>query len=371
MMNNQKGITLVALVITIIILLILAGISISQLVGSGLFEKAKQAADKTEDSQNLENSILGDYESSINEYLSGIQSGDGEIKTIAEAQSSEMLKKTINTKVQDAYGNQIVVPAGFKITNDATTVNNGIVIIDSNENEFVWIPVPTDGKVYTNADRTQFKIIQLNRYTFDANGVKTVQNDNIIGSYYQELAISDKGNVSAKDINKFKKSVETNKGYYIGRFEARKTSSNELTLKAGDSIYNNITQPLAAEKCRNMYDNTKPFTSDLMNSYAWDTATLFLQECGTNPMYSRQNSINTTLATTGTNNQTTKDVQCNVYDMAGNILEWVTENSSRSGEPCVIRGGRCSYSGTYTIFRDDEIVSYSSATCGFRPIIYI
>ncbi len=40
---NTKGITLIALVITIIVLLILTGISISTLTGSGLFNKAKDA----------------------------------------------------------------------------------------------------------------------------------------------------------------------------------------------------------------------------------------------------------------------------------------------------------------------------------------
>ena len=40
-LKNKKGITLVALVVTIVILLILAGISISTLTNTGIFEKAK------------------------------------------------------------------------------------------------------------------------------------------------------------------------------------------------------------------------------------------------------------------------------------------------------------------------------------------
>ena len=47
--NKNKGITLVALVITIIILLILAGISISALTNTGIFGKAKDAKQKSED----------------------------------------------------------------------------------------------------------------------------------------------------------------------------------------------------------------------------------------------------------------------------------------------------------------------------------
>lgn len=69
--QKENGITLVALVITIIILLILAGITISQLTGSGLFENAKLAEQKSKEVQEKENSILDDYESKIDKYLNG------------------------------------------------------------------------------------------------------------------------------------------------------------------------------------------------------------------------------------------------------------------------------------------------------------
>lgn len=63
--NNKSGITLVALIVTIIVLLILAGISISALTQTGLFEKAKQAKDKSKSAIETENIILGDYENKI------------------------------------------------------------------------------------------------------------------------------------------------------------------------------------------------------------------------------------------------------------------------------------------------------------------
>ena len=67
--ESKKGITLVALVVTIIILLILAGISISTLTGSGLFEKAKLAKERTEERQRQEEQFLADYENKIGEYI--------------------------------------------------------------------------------------------------------------------------------------------------------------------------------------------------------------------------------------------------------------------------------------------------------------
>ena len=72
--NKQKGITLVALVITIIILLILAGITINSLTGSGLFDKVKLAKEKSENAEKIENETLGEYESEIGKYIDGTRS---------------------------------------------------------------------------------------------------------------------------------------------------------------------------------------------------------------------------------------------------------------------------------------------------------
>ena len=68
-LRNTKGITLIALVITIIILLILSGISISALTNQGLFKNAKLAKEKTEKEQKKETSLLDQYESELNKYV--------------------------------------------------------------------------------------------------------------------------------------------------------------------------------------------------------------------------------------------------------------------------------------------------------------
>ena len=68
-MKRQNGITLVALVITIIILLILAGISIATLSNTSLFGRAKEAANKTEEARLNELNTLNGYETEMNTYL--------------------------------------------------------------------------------------------------------------------------------------------------------------------------------------------------------------------------------------------------------------------------------------------------------------
>ena len=375
--NKDKGITLIALVITIIILLILAGISISALTNQGLFKNAKAAQNATEKAEAEQGQRLNEYEDEINKYL---ENEDEHTKAFKE-KVGKVLSTTDNTEIKDAKNNKIVVPAGFKIVEGATTVDKGIVIEDVTEtatkgSQFVWIPVGT----ITKADGTSVEI-NLNRYTFDSNGIPTAQDSNVINSYYQELETSSKGNATAKSITNFKNSVVQNGGYYIGRYEARTATARnatgnaltQITEKGTENVYNYVTQLQAAQLSQNMYNNDN-FTSDLMNSYAWDTATVFIQNCGTNAKYSRQISLNTSLLQTGTNSLTDTskiDVQCNIYDMASNILEWTTETTDSSSFPCVYRGGFYGNSDHYTSCRDGNSTSDSNVIVGFRPLLYL
>ena len=371
--KRQNGITLVALVITIIILLILATISIQSLTNTGLFKKAQEAKEKTQNATENQAKMLNEYEDELNKYISGTVKETFKGTTVADAiQYGDVLNKDDNTELHDAYGNKIVVPAGFKITNDATTVDKGIVIEDVTSgatagSQFVWVPV---GKIYTDTTRTDAnsKTINLNRYTFNENGNPTAQGENIISNYYQELSSSDKGTTVSKNITDFKNSVSTNGGYYIGRYEARTTTPRtsadnaltQITEKVTDHIYNYVTQVQSAQLSQHMY-NTSKFTSDLINSYAWDTAIIFIQKC------TNQTSLNDSFLATGTS----IDKQCNIFDMASNVAEFPTETSNISSNPCVYRGGYYSSTLGYTSLRDNCIISSSTPTLGFRPILYL
>lgn len=68
-MKEQKGITLVALVITIIILLILAGISIATLRDTNLFGQAQRAGNETKNAAAKEANTLNDYSNEVNKYI--------------------------------------------------------------------------------------------------------------------------------------------------------------------------------------------------------------------------------------------------------------------------------------------------------------
>ena len=376
--NRKKGITLIALVITIVILLILAGISISALTNTGIFGKVEEAKRTTENEEKEQREILSEYEKELNKY---------EARNLTNDMIGQVM--TQNTVFKDSKGNIFVVPIGFKITNDATNVADGIVIEDATEtatkgSQFVWVPVGT----ITKTDGTTVEI-KLSRYTFanDDNATPTIQNENVIESFFQELESSNKKNIVAKSISDFKTSVTINEGYYIGRYEARTTiarnnKDNELTQiteKGTDVVYNYVTQGQAAEQARNMYNNSN-FTSDLINSYAWDTAIVFIQKCGTesnSSTYSKtvgQSSTSTSATqTTGTNKlkATSKvDKQCNIFDMAGNCYEWTTE-TYLSSCTCVGRGGGYGDSYGYTSRRDTYDTDYAWNDYSFRPLLYL
>ena len=290
--------------------------------------------------------------------------------------------ETSNTTVQDSLGNKVVVPAGFKVVNPTDNVENGIVIEDVNHgatagSQFVWIPV---GTIHTS---TGDKTIKLSRYTFDGSETPTDQGSNKINTYYQELNTG-KGNTTAKeDIESedagFRKSAIDNGGYYIGRYEARtaterkdKTDSlTQITVKPDEYVYNYVTQLQAADLSRNMYSDSN-FGSDLINSYAWDTAVVFIQECSEQKNYANQTSLNTSLANKGTNNLETKDQVCNIYDMASNCYEWTTETYSDASYPCVYRGGHYLYSTHCTAARySGRSPAVGNDVIAFRPLLYL
>ena len=66
--SNIKGITLVALVITIIILLILATISIQSLTNTGIFKRAQEAKNAMENAEAEQALLLNEYENELNSY---------------------------------------------------------------------------------------------------------------------------------------------------------------------------------------------------------------------------------------------------------------------------------------------------------------
>lgn len=376
--NKNKGITLIALVITVIVLLILAGVSIAMLTGeNGILNQAKKAKEETERSGEKENDILERYE----QYIVGRTNG-GTLITVTG-------KENTNTIVYDSLGNKVVVPSGFKIVNPGDNVEDGIIIEDTKYrntkgSQFVWIPV---GKIKTKEGE---KEIVLDRYTFDEDGNPTSQGNNKIEHkvqgvettyYYQEIVNTSYSNIGAKNINDFLSITKEQGGFYVGRFEARtiekrKNKEDELkqmTLKQDDFVYNYVTQVQSATLSQTMYEENENFSSDLINSYAWDTLIIFIQQCSDSKKYSQQCSLNNELAEKGTNNKEIQDKICNVFDLSSNCYEFTTE-SHMPYSPGVSRGGYYTVGNNgkdSTSTRHSHAQSASYADISFRPILYL
>ena len=138
-------------------------------------------------------------------------------------------------------------------------------------------------------------------------------------------------------------------------------------------LWNFITQPQAAIVSQNMYKNDKYVESDLINSYAWDTAIVYIQAMG-NTNYANANcdtNGNTTLKNTGE----TGDKVCNIFDMSGNTGEWTTEYSTYELDdrayPYIRRGGYYVYWPYFTSTRAIVNESGNLANFSFRMLVYV
>ena len=338
-------------------------------------------------------------------YVKGEKITGTKVVTVAHGKASQKTFEE-NTVLIDDYGNRVKVPVGFKIAEDsATSVTGGVVIEDvtagdnnTKGSQFVWVPV---GDVLTDNNGSK-TTITLGRYTFAEDGTETLvqsaenyedesQLKTSSSGYYQELLkTTTSKNTKAKDIESFITKSLSSGGYYIGRYEAgdatatnsARTSStsdtNPIVSKAGVYPYTYITQPQASSLCQRMYSNSY-FESDLINSYAWDTATVFIQKFSEDKDYSRQGGKNTKAALQKCgasilnevdSGDKVQDVRCNIYDMAGNSEEWSTETYSDSDSPWVSRGGWYNTSN-YTSTRSIYNTTNSGKDISCRTTLYL
>ena len=416
--SNQTGITLIALVVTIVVLLILAGVSINAIFSeNGIIKRAKDAQNKMDQATQNDLDSINELNNWIDGKTNGTTGGGttgGDANPSTTSKISTLVGTVVNknTKAEDAYGNKITIPKGFKVVAHGTVagsatytysgdnipaVQDGIVIENGTDgNQFVWVPVGT----IKNKNNTT-STITLGRYSsFTAtNGIYTpaqvasVENCTqtvTIGGNFQELSTSREGNsaedstaqnATARNLKEFISTTLSNGGYYIAWFEASGTAS-KITSKYNKKVLVDITQPNAAKLAREMYEEVKEnnelvYASDLVNSYAWDTAIVFIQTYSVKTDYASHNESNTTKAFTATGKN--NDKYCNIFDMSGNASEWTTEYSTNSDgsifNPCVLRGGYYDTDGgrahdcTSDRGIDYTIISYSNL--GLRPLLYV
>ena len=298
-MKENTGITLIALVITIIVLLILAGGSIAMLTGNnGILTQAQKAKEETEEAGENENARLSELENYI--VSNNVQAGEKAQDLIAiksdgtEDTNADGSKKIIGEKVSDGNGKAIPVPSGFYYVGG--TAKSGAVISDnaSDKNKYKGQEV-----VGTDLVGNQFVFIP-------ANGVDLkYEQDHTYDDKYQWGYTNDLGEWNDVDdgwseettvLETNKASVKNYGGFYVGRYEAgypdeitdgtivsyKNSATGKVPVsKAGVASWNLISQTTAKTASESMYSNTdSKVSSYLINSYVWDTTCKWLMNSG-------------------------------------------------------------------------------------------
>ena len=408
-LRRNKGITLIALVVTIIVLLILAGISIAMLTGqNGILNRAAEAKEKTRVAQEDESQKLKGYEDIMAQYTGNLPS--------REETKPYFPNSTFSYKEGD--------------------LSTGLVIKDGNANEYVWVEVPTtiyDNTTYNNNGANKPKNTDewekirecLKAYTVDYSD-SSYKDTNTDGTTY------------SVDYQNMLKSVYTNGGFWLGRYEAGLegdtprisstaiSASDKAVIKQNKIPYNFVTRDEAQELATRM--NYNGCTSSLIFGIQWDLTLKYIEEktvelaeeankdtvradikskltsnsttignyynseftlnrgkfatyndlsdwksynseekptlvTGSQKQAQSSNS-NAILLTTGATEATNLQ---NIYDIAGNVWEWTREIYATSN-PCVVRGGCYYYDGSNNPAKDrsNDSTSSSNSVVGFR-----
>ena len=297
-MKKNKGITLVALVVTIVVLLILAGVSINLVLGNnGIIAKAKEA--QRESAEASQNDLKG-MNGLVSE-MEGALAGNG--STGSGSGNGGAGGSGAGTKVPEAATAETApyFPDNT-FTKKEGTIDTGLVIRDASGNEYVWVVVPRTTAVYatTGLGKTTFSDAD---YTSIEKDLKEYTKTYRGGTSFTDTWYADDKNEGWLSETEYKtlknsmlKSVYENGGFYVGRYEAGiaenrtsntdKNSDGKYTIegmpapvsKADAYPYTHVTRTQAQNLASNVNSGTK--TSSLMFGVQWNLVLAFMHNKG-------------------------------------------------------------------------------------------
>ena len=458
--KQNKGITLIVLVITIIILLILAGVTIAALTGEkGLIKEAKTAAELTElasleeqvelaiikAEQKHRNPTLSDvieelknykvitnddqvtetgtiitdagYEikGKLDDYLGNISTGDGNTTgnntTGGNTTGNNTGGGTTNppeATLPSTDNTKPFLPEGATKV-EGTNLDTGLVIKDSNGNEWVWVEVPKSiyNSTTTNTDYTAIETAMKNY----ASDYQT--------TYYVDAYSPNQGFADTTEYSNWKnsmlKSVFDNGGFYVGRYE---TGTKTPRFSASDSLTIPIIQkdayPYNFVICSQAQELSEQLSigenkTSLMFGIQWDLTLKFIEEKRgktkeelTEDATSWGNYSTTTFVVNSglyttepkisgswniannytkpystsvyfTTGATNRNSVLGIYDLAGNIFEWTLERQpAKDGDKCVTRDGYAGSTGSAKppVSRSTSLGASLYLKSGFRTALW-
>jgi len=379
--QNQKfnqGITLVALVVTIVVLLILSSVSLNLVLGdNGIIVKAKEAAETTAAAQEKEamerNLLEKELENSLStpavEPTDGVKIPTGFYYVGGTKASGIVISDNKNDK--NKYRNQKVVGT------------------DLLGNQYVWIPCTTD----SSSSDLQYARTEWGVEVDGDDNSRAIKDELTLTDASVTYSDADTANGINADVSKEivaqikaeKASVAQYGGYYIGRYEVGRNSDTAV-VKYNQTPYASITWSTAYGLAKKIITNSEA-TSYLCSSYAWDTAVNFIQNNSTaknyatsiegfngnwNPQAVKDPSGNV-IKPAGTSQQLNTGLTtqfCNIFDMGGNEAEFTTELNPGTSETVVLRGG--GYSNFSPAgYRWDVSSGIAVIVLGFRATLFL
>lgn len=379
--QNQKfnqGITLVALVVTIVVLLILSSVSLNLVLGdNGIIVKAKEAAETTAAAQEKEamerNLLEKELENSLStpavEPTDGVKIPTGFYYVGGTKASGIVISDNKNDK--NKYRNQKVVGT------------------DLLGNQYVWIPCTTD----SSSSDLQYARTEWGVEVDGDDNSRAIKDELTLTDASVTYSDADTANGINADVSKEivaqikaeKASVAQYGGYYIGRYEVGRNSDTAV-VKYNQTPYASITWSTAYGLAKKIITNSE-VNSYLCSSYAWDTAVNFIQNNSTaknyatsiegfngnwNPQAVKDPSGNV-IKPAGTSQQLNTGLTtqfCNIFDMGGNEAEFTTELNPGTSETVVLRGGLY-YGYRPAGYRWDSASGNAYIDHGFRATLFL
>ena len=386
------------MVVTIVVLLILAGISLNLVLGqNGIISRAQDARNQTAEGQvNTEkavNALTDEMEDLISE---NENSGNGGNSGGGSSGGSGSSQTTVEN---------VVIPEGYYYVGG--TKAKGIVISDNVAdkeldkgkenvrrdlagNQWVWVPVETPSSLYTTVDAGQALAgstgVKTTKYT---NTIISGQTRGLPGSdsfrepdiltdsgyddtNYAKAGFSSLANMAEtmkSDYEEMIASLEKYKGFYIGRYElsanGEKTGATQTDVN-WYTLYKNCTALAVGSKVK----------TRMIWGLQWDATCNWLASSGFSitdsttwgNYYGNDATGHGTKQNTGFSESWKAN---NIYDFAGNCWEW-TQEAYRTFSRAY-RGGYFNDGGSYSpaSFRDDYGPTSTVSSFGSRPTLYL
>lgn len=374
----NQGITLVALVVTIVVLLILAGVSLNLVLGeNGIISKAREASTKTVQAQQnseIEMNLLEQELANATKEpdpAEGVKMPTGFYYVGGTKTSGIVISDNVNDK--DKYKNKAVVGT------------------DLLGNQYVWIPCTTD----STSSKLQYARTEWGVEEDGDDNSRAIKDELTLTDASVTYSDADTANGINADVSKEivaqikaeKTSVAKYGGYYIGRYEVGKNGDTAV-VKYNQTPYASITWSTAYGLAKKIITNSEA-TSYLCSSYAWDTAVNFIQNNSTaknyatsiegfngnwNPQAVKDPSGNV-IKPAGTSQQLNTGLTtqfCNIFDMGGNEAEFTTELNPGTSETVVLRGGDYDYYPDFPAgYRWDSGSGSGDMVNGFRATLFL